>query len=194
MSYWRIVFKRAWRETLEQIRWDSPVRVMTGIVAPVISGGFVWYFTGSPAWAGIATVIIIAAIGLCVLFGKMVTVPVVMASEQDAEISKRAALRETEDALKLKRETIGQLLADANALARAFCSDRPIGPIVSGVEEWLVRANDFADNTLNGAQRALLWSDAGILCGEPAMEEDRKGRWRWINYRAIRLQQIIQSA
>lgn len=191
MSYWRAVCQRARRETLEQIRWDSPVRIMTGIVAPVISGALVWYASGNVAWGGIVTVFLIALIGFCVFAAKLFTLPAAMASERIAELADLLADRANEDAVKRKREVLGIMLAEANGLARAFCAEHPIDELIAAVTDWHSRATEFADKSLDTAERSILWSDAGIICGEPNLIEERKDRWRWINYRAIRLQQII---
>lgn len=191
MGYWGAVCQRARRETLEQIRWDSPVRIMTGIIAPVISGILVWYASGNVAWGGIVTVLLVALIGFCVFAAKLYTLPAAMASERTAEFADLLAKKAPDEAIKRKREGLGSMLAEANGLARAFCSEHPLDELIAAVNNWHLRATEFADESLDTAERSILWSDAGIICGEPTINEERKDRWRWINYRAIRLQQII---
>lgn len=85
MGHWSGIVRRAWREMREQIRWDTPVRVITGMIAPILSGALIWYATDNFAWSGAVTVMVVAVIGLCVFARKMITVPAVMAAERQTK-------------------------------------------------------------------------------------------------------------
>jgi hypothetical protein len=91
-----VVASRAWREALAEVRLDSPVRVVTGIISPLASGLVVWWITGSPAWGGVVSASILLLVGLAVFATKMFTVPLAMANEADAKLaeimSKQAAV------------------------------------------------------------------------------------------------------
>ena len=39
--------------------------------------------------------------------------------------------------------------------------------MIESADEWGKRARELADTYLDGADRALFWSDIGILMGEP---------------------------
>lgn len=195
-AYWETVVKRAWRRSLELVRWESWERIVVFLIVLAVTFGVSWWLIGDHNGAALRALASLGATSiavLCLFFWNLIKLPSVMDSEQKAEIVKLAADRETEASLKLRREGLGDLLAEANGLARAFCSDHPVEPIIAAVDDWSARATLFAEHNLDGAHRALLWSDAGILSGEPTIDEERKGRWRWIHYRAIRLQEIIKT-
>lgn len=75
------VCARALEETKADVRLDKPVRIVTGLFAPFMSAGIVWWATQSIAWGGIAGVGVLVAIGLAVFIVKLVTVPLAMANE-----------------------------------------------------------------------------------------------------------------
>ena len=109
MGYWGTVCQRARCETLEQIRWDSPVRIVTWIIAPVILGVLVWYASGNFAWGGIVTVFLVALVGFCVFAAKLLTLPAAMVAERAAELADLRADKAFEEAVKRKREDLGNL-------------------------------------------------------------------------------------
>lgn len=192
MGYWRTVGSRAWRETLEQIRWDSPVRVMTSIAAPIISGAIVWYATGNPAWAGIVTVMIVALIGLCVFACKIVTVPAILAFEQNAEITKLTDQRAAADALRQTRLEVARLLTNAETLKRSCEVAEPMSE--EFIEIWYqdchaVIGGGFDEDTWHSFNSDV---NTAVVTIENVPERNRQ-LWTWLNKRAVRLDGIYQS-
>ena len=195
-AYWKMVIKRAWRRSLELVRWESWERIVVFLIILAVTFSVSWWLIGDHNGAALRAFASLGATLIavfCLFLWNVIKVPSVIHAEQKAEIAELAADREAQEVLKSRREALGQLLAEANELARAFCSDQQIEPIIAAVGDWLGRANLFAEHSLDGAHRALLWSDTGILAGEPTIDEARKDRWRWIYYRAIRLQEIIKT-
>lgn len=80
------VARRAFKEALSEIRLDTPVRIVTGIIAPIVSAAIVWWLTGSPAWGGMAGVVVLLTIGVLVFGVKMFTVPLALANEAKARL------------------------------------------------------------------------------------------------------------
>ena len=126
-----------------------------------------WYASGKFAWGGIVTVFLVALVGFCVFAAKLLTLPAAMVSERAAESADLRADKATEEAVKRKREDLGNLLAEANRLVHAFCSERLLNDLIAAVTDWHSWATAFADDSLDTAERSILWSDAGIICGEP---------------------------
>ena len=177
-------------------RLESGERVVVFIITIAVPAIVVWFWIGDKPGAEIRALASLGAAFIAVFivfFWNVIRLPAVLAAEQEAEIARLAEQGETAETMKHRREAIGQLLAEANGLASAFCSEQPVEPIIAAVDDWRKRAAKFADIDLDGANRALLWSDAGIVCSIPNLPEDRSGRWLWITYRAIRLQKIIET-
>ena len=128
--------------------------------------------------AGLAVCVALLLFGLALLFGPQPK------TREELEAERRAQVR----------EGLGQLLHRANGLALAYTDGViPLEGIITEAGDWRQDAIDFSNANLDAAHRAMLWSDTGIVMGQPALPDDRIGRWLWISYRAFRLQQIIGS-
>ena len=103
------------------------------------------------------------------------------------------AEQETAEKALERRNTLGVLLHNANEIAKLYETDRPLEEIITIANAWRDDMVSFAEGNLDEAHKALLWSNTGILIGEPTLAEGRLGRWRWLTYRAIRLQEIIKT-
>lgn len=91
-----VVVTRAIRETLAEVRLDSLLRIIINIIAPFISAGIVWFFTGSILWGGIAGVGVLLVISLTVFTFKMLTVPIAIANEERQRCEELEARQRTE--------------------------------------------------------------------------------------------------
>lgn len=177
-------------------RLESGERVVVFVITIAVPAIAVWFWIGDKPGAEIRALASLGAAFIAVFivfFWNVIRLPAVLAAEQEEEIARLAEQGETAETIKRRRDAIGQLLVEANGLAGAFCTEQPIELIIAAVDDWRNRTVAFADESLDGAHRALLWSDTGIVCGMPALPEERLGRWRWITYRAIRLQKIIET-
>lgn len=192
--YWKKIIKRAWRRSLELVRWESSERIAVFLIILAVPFGVTWWLLGDHGGAAIRALASLGAtsIAVLVLFGwNVMKLPAVLDAERQAEISSLSCQFETEEQQVKRRDTLGQLLEMANKLLAACCSSEPLEQVVERLNQWNSDAHTFADSSLDGANRALLWSDTGIVCGVPSLTEERKGYWLWMNYRAIRIQQII---
>lgn len=91
------------------------------------------------------------------------------------------------------RTALGEFLVQGSTLKRAFESDSPLDAIVEKVVNWRVAMTAYFESQLDSSYTSRLFDDAGILTGQPALSEDRLGRWRWVNHRSIRLQEFIRE-
>ena len=196
-SYWRRVASRAWRRGLEMVRVESFERIIKFLIGLLIPAAAVWYLVGDQAGAAVRFLASLAgsAIAALIVFSwGLMKLPAEMEAEAEQERLRIAAQLQSEDHKRRRREAPGELLASAISIAQAYTTaEYELDVIIESADEWGKRARELADTYLDGADRALFWSDIGILMGEPSLSEDRKGRWRWMSYRAYRLQQIISS-
>lgn len=86
MGYWAKVTKQAWKETLEQIRLDRPVRVILTIGGPIAAGVATWIAIGGLAWGSLATVLLMGFVGGGQFASRLVSVPRDLASVQEAAL------------------------------------------------------------------------------------------------------------
>ena len=89
MGYWRNVVTRAWRESLQLVRWDDPLCAAVPIASAI--GTFVvgyWWFGDSAV--GLARVIIglgfTATLALAFFLWKLIQLLPVIHAEQEARI------------------------------------------------------------------------------------------------------------
>lgn len=196
-SYWKRVTSRAWRQSLELVRLESWKRIVVFLIGLLIPAFAAWYITGDSVTNGVRVLATLggAFIGAAMMFAwNLIKLPAVMNAEAEAEREKVAAQLETQERRAERREALGKALASANIIADRFCSNAAdIDAVKAERDVWRDQCAELAEQYLDGAHHALLWSNTGIVIGEPMLSPDRMGGWRWITYRAIRLQQIIAS-
>lgn len=56
MGYWGTVYRRAFREALDQIKWTSPMKAAQSIVPTVASGAVTWAVGGTPAYGALGAI------------------------------------------------------------------------------------------------------------------------------------------
>jgi len=62
------------------------------------------------------------------------------------------------------------------------------------VLQWRTELMSYVDKNLDDSYKARIFSDSGLISGQPtSISGDRLGRWVYLNYRAIRLQQIVKE-
>ena len=107
--------------------------------------------------------------------------------------TKLAAL-ETQEERKSKRNALGELIHEATPLLAAFRADGELNHLISLQKDWADKALEVLQRKFDPSYISHFMSDAGIISGEPAgLAEDRLCRWRWLNNRVIRAQEILQS-
>jgi hypothetical protein len=94
MGYWGRVFKLAWGEARQEVRWDSPVRVVQNIGGPIVAGVVVWMATKQIAWSAVATLGVAALLAIAVFFAKVWGIPPRISAQAGAD--RRANERELE--------------------------------------------------------------------------------------------------
>ena len=173
--------------------WERRVVLLISIVGPAAA---TWFFIADHSGSAVRALATLgsAAFAVVLIFiWSLFKLPAVMEAEQQQQIDTLQAERETAETAKYRRETLGILLHNANAIANLYRTDKPLSDIIVMADQWRVSADEFAQNYLDEAHKALLWSDAGILSGEPDIPHAQAGRWRWMTYRAIRIQEIIKT-
>lgn len=195
-EYWKRVFQRAWRRALELVRVESWERRFILLITIIVPAAATWFFVADNVESTIRALATLGASAFAVLVifaWSLITLPAVMAAEQQEEIDRLQEAQETAEKAAERRKILGIMLHNANAISSLYRSDTPLDDIVGMADSWLSEMNQFAEANLDEAHQALLWSNTGILIGEPSLPQDRIGRWRWITYRAIRLQEIIKT-
>jgi hypothetical protein len=93
MGYWGKVTKRAVKQALGEVRWDSPVRVVTGICVPLATILILYRTTRDISWSGLVTLALVFGVFLFVFAVNLFKIPAAM--DREASI----ALAALEDAL-----------------------------------------------------------------------------------------------
>ncbi len=173
--------------------WERRFVLFVTIVIPAIA---VWFLIADHAGAVVRALATLGASAIAVLIifaWSVVKLPSIMAEEQRVEIEKLQAEQENAAKALERRNTLGMLLHNANEIASLYRTDKPLEEIIPIADAWRDEMVSFAEGNLDEAHKALLWSNTGILIGEPTLVQGRMGRWRWITYRAVRLQEIIKT-
>jgi hypothetical protein len=191
-SYWGKVAKRAFKETREAIRLETPVRIVTGIVAPIASGLIVWLATGNPLQGGAVTVAIVILIGACLFLGKLTTVPAKMAREDAEERTILAGQIDQRMGRQTTREALGNLILEGQGiidLCRQELADFPVG----NAEDWSVRA-EATLAPLGADYIARFRSPAGLPMRASAIQKQPHRTIAGnVNFRCARLQEFIRE-
>lgn len=173
--------------------WERRIFLLITILVPALA---TWFWIADHVGAVVRALATLgaAAISLIILFvWSVIKLPSIVAEEQRLEIEKLQADQDTAAKVLERRNTLGIMLHNANEIAKLYHTEKPLDEIVTMADGWRDNMVNFADGNLDEAHKALLWSNTGILIGEPTLPTDRMGRWRWLTYRAVRLQEIIRS-
>lgn len=109
-GFWCRVWERAWRETCEALRLDTPTRIAITVGAPTAAFVFIAAVVGQPAWSGVATVGVILLIGLCMLLQRVFSIPSEFVREAELR-GLSAATRQQEIEFVRRMELVDRLAA-----------------------------------------------------------------------------------
>lgn len=142
---------RAWRETLEAVRLDTPVRVGIAIGIPLIVGTTVYFITGQIGWSSFLTVALLSAMAVAVFQWKKSIVPALLVREKQA-VMDAENLRRSQTESARRRNLIAKL---ANLYIASH--DGISGKLLAGLE--LPPLNWLNDNL---AQQGEAWRVAEV--------------------------------
>jgi hypothetical protein len=135
MGYWRGVAKRAFWEARGEVRLDTPVRIVTGVVIPIAAGLIVGLTTGSVAWGSVVSVGLLLLVGACLFIQKLFVVPGRMAAEQKAEIERLTV--EEDDAESARRHRLIQRLTQLYILSHDGITPALAAGLEMPPKDWL---------------------------------------------------------
>lgn len=196
MRYWSGIAKRAAARAAKDLRLDSAVGVVIGVLVQAITGVLIYALLGQTDvnfWTRAATAgAPFLAYPLAFLI-RMATEP----ATQHAEDQERLLAVSAATDRKRIRERFGALIEQVEILkqaARIASNQDHLEGLIRDTEAWREELMAFIGESLDASYRARILSDAGILSGEPTgLGDPLLGRWRWLNYRSIRLQEIAKE-
>jgi hypothetical protein len=191
---WKEARRRARSETLELLRLNSAPRAIFTLGTLLVAFLATLGMTGQVAIAALATAAWMVVCGLAIFVGKLINAPARIAAEALADTEALAVKFQSDEARKAKRVALGVLIEEASNLLDDLRGDADLEELIGRVADWRTRTLALLDEQFDPGYRARFMNSSGIVSGEPAgLEEERKSRWRWLNYRTIRLQQIQDS-
>jgi hypothetical protein len=92
------------------------------------------------------------------------------------------------------RAELAILIAEAEQLKEAVRALEPLADVDPSATDWYQRTTTFVRVRLGEAFAARLLTDPLIRGGEPfGLPSAHLGRWRWLNYRVLRLQEFASE-
>lgn len=92
------------------------------------------------------------------------------------------------------RVELAVFIAEAEQIKAALCAQEPIAEIDPETSDWHQRVTAFVRSHLGEAFAVRLLADPDIRGGEPfGLPNQHLGRWRWVNYRVLRLQEFARE-
>ena len=196
-EYWARVAKRAWRRSLELVRWESRERVVVFLVGLAVPFAAVWYFVGDGAGASVRALASIggSAIAVLLVFGwSLLRLPALMDSEKAAELAKLKLQQDTAEDLKQKRLALGRLLADIEQIKLDCHGPEPVDE--NALNDFNRRARQYVHDALGEDYVHRFASDAGtpsnMLAGGDILPRNANS-WGWANKRAYRLHAFLEE-
>jgi hypothetical protein len=198
-KYWRQVFARAWREAAKSVGLETRERVVVALIIQGIIAIGLWYAIGPAMAGGTAWTRVLTAAAPFLLFPilflwRLPRVPAEIGREQQIALDEaNAKLVEKADRREIQ-ETLGRFIAEADYLKARFAGNEDLVEVVVQAQlKWMKDVVAFFDAKLAPAYKVRLLSDTGIIAGEISIPEERLRHWRWMNYRAIRLHELLSE-
>ncbi len=158
MAYWKMVTKRAWRRSLELVRWESWERIIVFLIGLIVPFAAVWYLVGDTTGAAVRA---LASLGgsaipaLVVFVWSLIRLPAMIHAEGESERAKLAAQIESAAAKRAVREELGGFLDEGNQLMVKLGKD-PAEATEADAQDWLDRLNVFIDIKLDKSYKARM--------------------------------------
>jgi hypothetical protein len=193
-AHWRKVYGRIWRETLQEIRWDSAVRILRDVLIAAALAAAAWFSTHQIVWTAAVPIGVIATLAMGTFAWKLVTLPPRIVAEHDAALATIKAKLETEESKKALRIELAGFVQEGEALM-VRCRDPNDTGLKDDANAWARRVEGRLAEILDvsyiprfrsatGAPSNIMGNGAGNPNGE---------YWRGIMIRVFRLQEFIRE-
>lgn len=92
------------------------------------------------------------------------------------------------------RDRLGAFIAEAEQLKADLVAWEDLGEFDADANNWHERVSAFVRTWIGEAFAVRLFSDPDIRGGEPfGLSSERLGRWRWLNFRVLRLKEFASE-
>jgi hypothetical protein len=192
-EHWRKVYGRIWREIRQDVRLDSPVRVLRELLVPILTGVIAALTTHSVAWTALASLVALIVLAIGAFAWKLVTVPPRMLAEHETEIAALQALQDSAGKRRATREALGDLLSEGHALI-ARCSDETTPAPQDEANDWSARVEAVFRGRLDESYVARFHDESGLpLTATSIYSAPHRNLWSAISSRNARLQEFIRE-
>ncbi len=119
MGYWGEVSNEAWRDTRAILRLDHPARIALTIGGVAATGGLTWWAISGIAWGAVATLVVLAVVGLSYFVIRLAQIPAERASAAQSLI----------DAMNPPRDDVARDMGLTEALCFAQTGELGLRPV-----------------------------------------------------------------